>query len=85
MSTPLDAETHAIRRIAEQYGKHAAILALYAHQHETCPAYAPLRRALVEILPEQLDPREASDLADALIDQVRRHIMIAEYVPEPAA
>ncbi|MBB5081317.1 hypothetical protein [Nonomuraea endophytica] len=85
MSAPLDAETHAIRRIVGQYGKPTAILALYAHQHETCAAYGPLRAALVESLPEELDPREASDLADELIDQVRRHILIAEYAPEPTA
>ncbi|MFI6317338.1 hypothetical protein ACIBG8_07455 [Nonomuraea sp. NPDC050556] len=78
-----DVETHAVRDIGKQYGKPVAILALSTYQHETCPAYGPLRAALVESLPEDLTPREASDLADTLIDKVRRHVLIAESVPEP--
>ncbi|GAA0918721.1 hypothetical protein [Nonomuraea longicatena] len=82
MTTP-NVETDPMRDITKQYGKPIAILALYAYQHEMCPAHSPLRAALVESLPEDLTPREASDLADTLIDKVRRHILIAESLPEP--
>lgn len=81
----MNIQPHAIRDIAKQYGRAVAILALSAYQHEMCPAHGPLRAALVEALPEELDPRQASDLADELIDKVRRHILIAEYVPEPTS